>query len=182
MPVPEIRTERLLLAGWTPERTAALAVLQGDPEIMRFIGAGPVPPERTDELVAGWNEQWERDGHSLWAVCDAATGECIGRAGVTRHPYWEDAEVGWLLAKPSWGRGLATEAGRASLRFGFERAGLARIISVCRPENAASECVMQNLGMVHDRDDVHPRLGVAVRIYGIDRERWLGDAEGATPR
>jgi len=170
--VPEIRTERLHLRGWTEERTAALADLHADPEIMRFIGAGPVTPERTAELVAEWTERWEREGFSLWAVCDPETGECIGRTGITRHPYWEHPEVGWLLAKPSWGRGLAREAGRASLRFGFEERGLDRILSVCRRENARSERVMRSIGMVHDRDDVHPTLGFAVRVYAIDRARW----------
>jgi RimJ/RimL family protein N-acetyltransferase len=175
--IPEIRTERLHLRAWNDERTSALAVLQADPEIMRFIGTGAVTPARTVELVAEWNARWERDGFSLWAVCDPATGECIGRAGVTRHPYWEQPEVGWLFARPSWGRGLATEAGRASLRFGFERAGLDRIHSVCRPENVRSERVMRTLGMSLDRDDVHPTLGVPVRVYAIDRATW----EAATP-
>ena len=172
MPVPEVVTDRLLLGAWTPERVEALAGLQADPEIMRFIGAGPVDAARTAELTAEWSEQWERDGFSVWAACDRETGACIGRTGVTRHPYWEDPEVGWLLAKPFWGKGIATEGGLASLRFGFETAGLERIISVCRPENHRSERVMRSLGMVHDREDVHTRLGVAVRIYAIERAGW----------
>jgi RimJ/RimL family protein N-acetyltransferase len=180
VPVPEVLTERLHLRSWDPERTAALAVLQADPEVMRFIGAGPVDARRTDELVAEWSDRWERDGFSVWAACDRATGACIGRTGVTRHPYWEDPEVGWLLARTYRGRGLATEGGIASLRFGFETVGLNRIISVCRPENQASERVMRKLGMAHDRDDVHPRLGVAVRVYAMDRERWF--EPGVTPR
>jgi RimJ/RimL family protein N-acetyltransferase len=179
MPVPEVLTERLHLRAWDPDRTADLAVLQADPEVMRFIGAGPVDSTRTDELVAEWTARWERDGYSVWATCDRATGACIGRTGVTRHPYWEDPEVGWLLARPFWGRGLATEGGLASLRFGFETVGLDRIISVCRPENHASERVMRKLGMTHARDDVHPRLGVTVRIYAIERECWLRPGRAA---
>ena len=172
MAIPEVLTPRLHLRAWDDERTTALAALQADAEIMRFIGAGPVDAERTAELVEEWTARWERDGFSLWAACDRTTGECIGRTGVTRHPYWESPEVGWLFAKRSWGRGLATEAGRASVRFGFEVVGLDRIISVCRPENQRSEHVMRKLGMVHDRDDVHPTLGVAVRVYAIEREAW----------
>lgn len=173
MPVPEVMTERLHLRAWNPERTAALAVLQADPEVMRYIGAGPVTAERTVELVDEWSARWEQDGFSVWAVCDRATGTCIGRAGVTRHPHWEIPEVGWLLARRSWGRGLATEGGRASMRFAFETIGLDRVISVCRPENHRSENVMRKLGMRHDRDTTHPKLGFPIRIYSIDRDLWL---------
>jgi RimJ/RimL family protein N-acetyltransferase len=144
----------------------------GRPRGDGYIGAGPVTPERTAELVEAWTKGWQRDGFSIWAACNRATGSCIGRIGVAMQSIWDEPEVGWLLSKPSWGRGLATEGGSASLRFAFESADLDRIISVCRPANHRSENVMRKLGMHHDRDATHPTLGFPVRIYAIDRARW----------
>ena len=140
---------------------------------MRYIGMGPVPRERTLRQVAGWTEQWRRLGFGIWAACDRETGGCIGRIGLSMRPVWDEPEVGWLLAKPFWGRGLATEGGTASLRFGFGRAGLDRIVSVCRPENERSQNVMRKIGMRHERDTVHPELGFPVRVFAVDRGRWL---------
>jgi len=170
--VPEILTERLHLRAWNPERTAVLAELQADADLMRYIGTGGIGAEQTAEQVAGWMEQWRTNGHSVWAACDRTTGRCIGRVGVSRYPEVDDAEVGWLFGRPWQGRGLATEGARASLRFVFETVGLDRVISICRPENVASERIMRKLGMVYEREDVHWTLGFPLRIYAIARARW----------
>ena len=69
-------------------------------------------------------------------------------------------EVGWRLARGAWGNGYATEAGRAALDFGFERAGLEEIVSFTTVANRRSRAVMERLGMARDpRDDFdHPDL------------------------
>jgi len=56
-------------------------------------------------------------------------------------------EVGWRLARWSWGRGLATEAALASVRYGFEKLGIERIISITLPENVASRWVREKAGL-----------------------------------
>lgn len=58
-------------------------------------------------------------------------------------------EVGWRLAADHWGRGYATEAGRAALRFGFEQLGLEEIVSFTVSANERSRRVMNRIGMVH---------------------------------
>jgi RimJ/RimL family protein N-acetyltransferase len=69
-------------------------------------------------------------------------------------------EVGWRLAKTSWGQGFATEAARAALAFGFEKAGLNEIVSFTVPGNKRSIAVMERLGMKHDPEGnfEHPKL------------------------
>jgi RimJ/RimL family protein N-acetyltransferase len=57
--------------------------------------------------------------------------------------------VGWLLDPAVWGRGLATEAGEASVRYGFEVLGADRLVSICVPENGASRRVMAKLGFTY---------------------------------
>jgi len=62
-------------------------------------------------------------------------------------------EVGWRLARGAWGNGYATEAGRAVLDFGFERAGLEEIVSFTSVANQRSRAVMERLGMARDPHD-----------------------------
>jgi GNAT acetyltransferase-like protein len=64
----------------------------------------------------------------------------------------------YAVERASWGRGLATEAARAALTYGFDEAGLLRIVAVKRPEHMRSRHVLQKLGMRHERD---------VDVFGI---------------
>lgn len=59
----------------------------------------------------------------------------------------ERDEVGWAIGSRHWGRGLATEAARAAIVDGFDRVGLARILSWTLPENVASRRVMEKCGL-----------------------------------
>jgi ribosomal-protein-alanine N-acetyltransferase len=78
--------------------------------------------------------------------------------------------VGWELDPSVWGRGLATEGGRAALRYGFEVVGLERIISVARADNVASRRVMEKCGLVFQEEVTH--RGALVVWYAIDRAGW----------
>jgi ribosomal-protein-alanine N-acetyltransferase len=77
-------------------------------------------------------------------------------------------EVVYHFAKPHWGKGLATELGRASLRYGFETHRFARIVAIAKPENAASIHVMEKLGMRYEKDANY--YGIDVTQYEINRE------------
>ncbi|MFF4758288.1 GNAT family N-acetyltransferase [Streptomyces sp. NPDC001292] len=89
-------------------------------------------------------------------------------------------EVGGRLGRPQWGRGLATEAASAALRFGFEDRGPGRIISIAQVGNDASERVMAKLGMRLDRETVDPACGRPVRVHELTRDRFR--ALGAATR
>src|SRR5258708_5752025 len=80
-------------------------------------------------------------------------------------------EVGWRLAGPYRGRGLATEAGAAALEFGFTAGGLGRIVSLYEPENVASGRVMARLGFTLRQTTVGPR-GEEVAVMELTRDDW----------
>ena len=148
MTVPEIETERLLLRAFTPDDFEAFAAMRADAEVMRFIGqAGP----RTREQAREWLEEnergWIETRFGIWAVVEKANGELAGWCGLARLDGTEEVEVGYGLGRRAWGRGLATEAARASLRYGFERLGLRRIVAVVYPANHASRHVVEKLGL-----------------------------------
>lgn len=170
--VPEIETERLLLRAFTPDDFEAFAGMRADAEVMRFIGQ-PVGPQ-TREQAEGWQEKngrrWQDNGFGMWAVVERATGELCGWCGLSRLEDTQEVEVGYGLARRAWGRGLATEAARASLRYGFERMGLLRIVAVVNPANSASRHVIEKLGLRHVKVARH--YGADLDYFDIDRAEY----------
>jgi RimJ/RimL family protein N-acetyltransferase len=148
--MPVIATERLLLRPWTPEDVEPYARIVADPEVMRYLGTGPIEPETAAAQVARFAAGTGIPGVYHFAAEERATGELIGRIGLFHQPEWpgpHKVEVGWLLDRRAWGRGLATEGARAAVNHGFQELGLPRIISFTRPENIRSRAVMERLGM-----------------------------------
>jgi RimJ/RimL family protein N-acetyltransferase len=114
-----------------------------DPILMRHMGRERFSYEEAEAALERHLHHWDRHGFGLWAAEDKQTGELIGRVGLSYHRLWpHDPEVGWLIDTPWQGRGLATEAGAASIRYAFEHLGVERIVSICTPENASSRRVM----------------------------------------
>jgi ribosomal-protein-alanine N-acetyltransferase len=88
-----------------------------------------------------------RTDYFMTAV-DKESGEIVGEAILhVRSSRWRQGEIGWGVAGHRAGLGLATEIGRAMLRFGFDEIGLHRIYAQCRAENLASRRIMAKLGM-----------------------------------
>jgi RimJ/RimL family protein N-acetyltransferase len=94
-------------------------------------------------------------------------------------------EVGWRLARSSWGHGYATEGAREALRFGFEEVGLAEIVSFTVRQNERSWRVMERIGLVRDPDGdfVHPTVDrvaypdlVRHVVYRLGRDAWRRSA------
>jgi RimJ/RimL family protein N-acetyltransferase len=166
---PELDTPRLRLRAWTAGDLDAFAAINARAEVVRYLGGRPLTREQTADQLARIEAHWAEHGFGLWAAEERATGRLAGFAGLA-HPYFLPAvmpavEVGWRLDPDLWGRGLATEAGAASLRYGFEELGLRRIVSIIDPRNAASRRVAAKLGMAVDRRERHPAHGRPVEVW-----------------
>lgn len=152
----EIRTERLLLRRWREEDRPPFAALNADPEVMEFFPA-PLDREESEALVERIEVGFERHGFGLWALELRASGAFIGFTGLAAPPFQAHftpaVEVGWRLARSAWGHGYATEAGRASLAYGFDELGLEEIVSMTTVRNRRSRAVMERLGMTRDPAD-----------------------------
>jgi RimJ/RimL family protein N-acetyltransferase len=166
-------TERLRLERWDPARdTDALVEMNADAEVMRHIGDGRPGTRAESELQSrSIASHWERFGFGLWAVRLAADEPAVGFAGLA-HPLWFPSErsmveVGWRLRRDAWGRGIATEAGRAGLDVGFGVLALERIVSYILPGNARSQAVSRRLGMELARVVAHPRRRDPVQVWEL---------------
>jgi ribosomal-protein-alanine N-acetyltransferase len=150
--MPEIETARLLLRHFTLDDLDALFRLYSNPEIMRYVGKGAFATiEETKPRLIFMIEHWEKHGFGMWALVHKESGKMIGRCGLQYLDNTPEVELGYLLDKAFWNMGLATEASLESLKFGFLELGLERIVAIARPENIASQRVMQKVGMKSDK-------------------------------
>ncbi len=176
--IPELTTERLRLRGLRTDDLDAYARMYADPDVMRFLENGR-PSDRAAAFrsMAVHLGHWQLRGYGQWALEDRGTGEFVGRAGLWQPEGWPGLEVGWVLERRSWGRGLATEAGRAAIDYAFRCLGVEKVISLIQPDNHASIRVAQRLGESYEGAvDV---AGVTVSIFGLARtdlgsEPYLG--------
>jgi ribosomal-protein-alanine N-acetyltransferase len=167
--VTRVESERLTGAPPVDDDLDFLAALLADERVGRTLGG-----VRTRDEVSGFLEDehahWARDGFGYWIWRERTTGEPVGRGGL-HHVTVEGEEmfeIGWAVVPERWGRGYATEIGRASIAAAG-RLGLAPLVAYTLPGNVASRRVMEKLGMTYDRTFVHGRWGPHVLyLAGFD--------------
>ena len=154
--LPALQTARLTLRQFTLADVGALHQILQTPDIMRYFPTPGTPTyERTERIVVRQLEQWQSVGYGWWALTSGNSGDeqLIGWCGLQFLPDTNETEVGYLLAPPFWGQGLATEAARAALTFGFDRFAFPEVIGITHPDNIASQRVLQKAGMHFTRAD-----------------------------
>lgn len=171
MNIPIIKTERLILRGFCESDLDAYAEMCADQKVMRYIGTGKVlSREESWRSMAAMIGHWYLRGYGLWAVEEQQSGEMIGRIGCWKPEGWIGLEVGWTLRRAFWGKGFATEAGKASIDFAFTQLQQSQVISLIRPDNAASRRVAEKLGeKLQGETEI---FGSQAVIYGIIRKEW----------
>jgi len=169
-------TERLLLRPWRPADRDPFAAMNADPEVMRYVGRGsPLTRAQSDELVDAIEAHWQQHGFGLWCAAPREDPDaCIGFVGLAIPSFLPAVlpavEVGWRLARPAWGRGLATEGAGAALDHAFGPLSLQSVISVIYPENRRSIRVAEKLGMRCEASHVHPVTRRKLHAYAISSE------------
>ena len=171
----EVLTPRLRLRLWRDDDLAELERVNADPRFTRFLnpGGGAYPPGWTADKIARMRADWDRNGWGAWAVETLADDRLVGRVGFQYHRLWpDDVELGWGVDPDLWGRGYATEAAAAALRFGFERAGFPRVVSILHPENVASIRVAEKIGERPHANVAWAPGGVDLLVYALGRDEW----------
>lgn len=162
-----LQTEHLILRYQQSSDVAFLVALWADPEVTRYLGG---PRER--EWLRSAFEETTRDPYAerydLWPLIEAESGELVRHCGLLDKEVEGRAEIEltYVLAPSAWGRGYATEIGRALVRYAFEEMGNERLIALIEPGNTASERVAVKVGMQFVREVVRPG-GEVRRLYAV---------------
>ena len=163
--IPTITTSRLILRAFTEEDIDPLHNILGEEDTLRYF-PNPDPPsrEKVEKLISARLQHWKDHGYGWWAIEQRSKKGLIGWSGLLFLPETEEVEVGYLLDKAFWGKGLATEAAQACLQYGFKNFDMQSIVAIVHLENVASQRVIEKLGM---------SFVDAAHYFGMDCHRYL---------
>jgi RimJ/RimL family protein N-acetyltransferase len=155
-----LETARLGLREMSPNDLDFVAAMMANPDVNRYYERH-FSRQDSEIWLQRQLDRYRSDGHGLWLLFERESGVPVGQVGLAlqevegRH----EAEVGWLLDRPYWGRGYATEAGAAVRDAAFDRWHYRRVISLIRPVNLPSRRVAERIGLIPGR---------LVQFHGMD--------------
>jgi RimJ/RimL family protein N-acetyltransferase len=172
--IPHLETERLVLREFRASDFEAYAAFMADPEVARYIAPAPMSREDAWRSLASTIGHWTLRGYGTWAVERKADGGFMGRVGMINPEGWPGLEIGWTLGRPYWGKGYATEAALASMRYAFLTQPVDRLISNIDPDNTASQSVAKRIGETCSERTALTVGGkdYPVDIWVISRAEW----------
>jgi len=155
-----LETDRLLLREMGPEDLDGVAEMLAHPEVMTFW---PKPHTRAQavEWIQRQQARYARDGYGYWLALDKARGQQpIGQAGLLAQQVDGVPEVGigYILHRPFWRQGYATEAALACRDYAFHNLDRTRVITLVRPGNLGSQAVSRKIGLQPVGETMHANL------------------------
>ena len=180
-----LETPRLTLRPWCEDDAAAMHVIFGDPEAMRFWNTAP--SRCAEDLLPGIRRSVSAppEFHAAWAVVLKETGVPIGFLNY-HHREVSNArlEIGYILARAFWGQGLAGEAVSALLDHCFGAPEVNRVEALIDPDNAASVRLAERMGFQLESGRMRQRLKMPdgrfadSLMYGLLAADWRGRSLG----
>ena len=149
MSQPTLAAERLILRPFAAADAPDVTRYLSDAVVARntLTVPHPYPDGAADEFIARQAPDWAAGRRAVWAITQRDGGALVGAVGLHFALVHHKAEVGYWIAAPAWGRGIATEAVRRVIAFGFDDLGLYRLDAQHYVENPASGRVMAKAGM-----------------------------------
>jgi len=157
-----LETDRLLFRNHEPADEEAFCAMEADPAVRKYVGGRPRPREEAAETFRRVYLGPIPNRMGMWATVLKADNAYIGYCGVYPHvvdgrTVPREGTLGYYLAQRYWGRGLATEAARAFVDFGFGELGLTRIVSSVETGNDASRHILEKIGFTLVRHEAGER-------------------------
>ena len=150
----KIETSRLILRPFEPTDAEAAFGWFGDPVVMRFTPTGPdASIGQTDARLDKYRKHQIAHAFSKWIIVDRNTGHLIGDSGLLVLQDYGWIDLGFRLAQPYWGKGLATEVASAWVHAAFKDLNIDRLAAFVHPQNAASIRVLVKLRFRLERRD-----------------------------
>lgn len=167
-----IETARLLMRKFTPEDLDKLIEHRSDPEVYKYLGGiERQNPEVLAKRLRFYIDCYEKYGFGTCAIIWKETGEMIGTGGIQPLEDTGEIEVGYAISPEYWRKGIGYECAKAWLEYGFEKAGLERIVAVAAPENTGSWRIMEKCGMAYKTTETH--YDSECVFYAISKDEFL---------
>ena len=158
---------RLGFRRWQPSDVVSMAAINADKEVMEYF-PDVQTFEQTQAFVVRMQQQQEERGYCYFAVDELASGAFIGFIGLSQQTYASEftpcIDIGWRLARQSWGMGYATEGAKRCLKYAKEDLELKEIFAIAPIVNRRSEYIMQRIGLTKLGEFIHPLLADDKRL------------------
>jgi RimJ/RimL family protein N-acetyltransferase len=156
----ELFTERLCLCPIEVDEVEELHGLWTDEQVRRFLWDGEIVSlERTKEIVENSKALFDERRFGIWGIRERGSSELIGFAGYWHFRTPPSLELLFGVAPSHWRRGIATESGRRLIRYAFEDLGFDTVDASTDHDNTASIRVLQKVGMLRRRAEIHDGRG-----------------------
>jgi ribosomal-protein-alanine N-acetyltransferase len=147
-----IETEKFILREILETDVEGMYALDSDPEVHKYLGNNPIASmDAALATIQHVRKQYEANGIGRWAIIDKASNEFVGWAGLkyeqnlrTNINYYD---IGYRLLRKYWGKGIASEAAKVSLEYGFNQLNINEIFAAAQVDNAASNKILTNIGL-----------------------------------
>jgi [ribosomal protein S5]-alanine N-acetyltransferase len=162
----ELETKRLLLRRFDEDDAEAFFMLNSDPQIVRYTAQKALVSVEESMRVLN-SEDFRADeklGLGRFACVEKNSGRVVGLVGLKRVAGLDCVDIGFRFLSEVWGKGVATEAAAAVIKYGHEQLMLKQIVATVFPENIASIKVLEKLGLSFQR---------RIRLGGVDAELLL---------
>lgn len=175
---PTLETERLTLRPFGAADKDEIYALQSDPYVLRHWDSSPwTRREQADRFIER-SATMARDEKGIRLAVDRRSdGAFVGWCAFNEwNPDFRSGELGYCFKREEWGKGYATEAGRAVLEWMFENTNLNRVQSAADTRNPASGKVLQKLGFILEgtmrEDCIVDGVVSDSWIFGLLRKDW----------
>ncbi|GAA3559132.1 GNAT family N-acetyltransferase [Snuella lapsa] len=172
-----IETERLILRSMLPTDLEGMFELDSNPIVHRYLGNKPVKSiGESKKIIDGVLEQYEVRGIGRWSVIEKSSGDFIGWSGLklnteeTLNNVSNFYDIGYRLMPRYWGKGYATESGKAALEYAFDKMHLKTVCGITEKGNQASHQVLLKLGLLYVEDFFYEKEQLQLRWYKIENK------------
>ncbi len=148
--VPTIESQRLRFVKISPEHAEDMFEYSSDSDVTKYLTwSCHSCVKETERYIKLLQKKYLQGVFFDWGIVDKQDGKFIGTVGYTSFDYQKNtAEIGYVLSKNYWGKGLIPEAAKTIMEYGFENLGLSGFCAKCIEGNNSSLSVMRKCGMV----------------------------------
>lgn len=175
---PTLHTERLDLVKISPEHAEDMYEYSSDPDVTKYLTwSCHSSLKETERYIKLLQKKYAQGVFNDWGLIHRESGKFIGTCGFTSFDYEKNtAEIGYVISKDFWGQGLAAEAARCVMEFGFENFSLSGFCAKCMEGNDASMRVMQKVGMsfegIYKNGMFIKGAYKTIIVYNVTKERY----------
>jgi len=175
-----LETTRLLFRTHQAQDENEFVEMQTDTEVRRYVGGAPWPLEKARSRFRNEYLGKPTATYGLWATVLKEQNRYVGCCGLRRAEAEEAAFLAYYIARPFWGRGLASEASKAFIRVAFETLRLPRLLADVERGNKVSEHILEKFRFKFARQEELPGSGRFICYYELWKDDWKENGGSGT--